>query len=102
MTVPPVYFELSLIIFQFSFRKVKTRSYLDATSGSACIFLAAESWSLAGLGGWSSSASRGALVAFADLLYVVAGLGVRRDFVTKLQHRSLASVVAREHEVDPV
>src|ERR1044072_3227586 len=42
----------------------------------------------------------GSLVALADLLHVVAGLGVGRHAMTKLEHRSLACVVTRQHESD--
>src|SRR6185369_3705206 len=44
----------------------------------------------------------GPFVAFADLLYVVASLLIRRHFVSKLRHRTFARVVTRQHEIDAV
>src|SRR6185369_10342525 len=44
----------------------------------------------------------GPFVAFADLLYVVASLLIRRHLVSKLRHRTFAGVVTRKHEIDAV
>src|SRR5689334_20517660 len=99
MTVPPPDFELSLIIFQFRFWKDEVSSCPRATKRSACINLAARKRSLAGVRGRSPGACCRPFVLLADLLHVVAGLGIRRNLVSKLNDRSLARVVARQNQI---
>jgi len=102
MAVPPSNFELSLIIFEFSFRKAEQGSCPCATGTSACISLAAGSRSLAGLGDGFAGASGRAFVALTDLFNVVAGLGVRGNFMAEFEDSSLAGVLARQHEIDAI
>src|ERR1043165_5355790 len=100
-TVPPFDFDLSSIIFEFSFWRDDVSSCPHATKRTSCITLASDRL-LARLRERLPGSRGGSLVALADLLHVVAGLGVGRHAMTKLEHRSLACVVTRQHEIDAV